>query len=162
MESIGFRIIGTVKGFQRDNETGLILPETLFEDKNTLYATGAHYLAYKIGTDTINQAIDNRFTTGAALVSGDEEYDGIAYGPTSSTLSHKLDTDINAGGDQATNYIEFSGSIAGPIGLAGVLALGFDYTHGSTAFANLYATYGISVTVDPGRTFYFYWRLTLS
>ena len=158
----GIKPVGTVIYFQRDNKTGLVVPDTYIEDKNTILNSFRYYLAYKIGTDTIDQAMDNRFTVGAALSAGDNGYDGIAYGQTTSLLENKLDTDINAGGDNATNYIEFSGSIAGPIGLAGLLVLGQNYVHGSTAFTNSHATYNIAVNVDSGRTFYFYWRLTLS
>ena len=156
-----FKPVGTVKGFQRD-KNGLFLPDTYFEGENAITTDLKAYLPYKAGTDTVNQAIDNRFTSGAALSSGDNGYDGIAYGTGLTALSYKLDTDINAGGDNATAYIEFSGNIAGPLTMLGYLLLGFNYVHGSTAFTKTYAAYLISQTIDSGNTFYFYWRITLT
>ena len=158
----GIKLIGTVRGFQKDNISGLVIPETVFQGKNLISAPLQYYLAYKIGTNTTDQAVDNRFTTGGTLSSGDNGYDGIAYGGVSS-LTGKLDTDINAGGDNATSYIEFSGSIAGPVSISSRLYLGWNYVHASTNFTKTYAIYSIgTVDVDSGRTFYFYWRFTLA
>lgn len=155
-------ILANVGGYQVDNKTGLIVPGTKFEDHNLIYNDLLYYLPYKTGTNTVNQAMDNLFAASGTLSSGDNGYDGIAYGVSSTGLTHKLDTDLNTGGDLATAYVEFSGSIAGSINLSAYLYLGFNYTHASTAFADTYAQYDINQNVESGRTFYFYWRLTLS
>lgn len=161
-EYIGIKPVGTVKYFQRDNRTGLIIPGTYVEDKNTVQDDLRYYLAYKTGTNTTNQALDSRFTVGGTLSGADDGDDGIAYGVSSDILSHKLDTDINAGGDNAINYIEFSGSIAGELNMSGVLVLGGDYDNSIPTLLDIYATYSITVFIESGRTFYFYWRLTLT
>jgi len=165
MEQVGLRIKGSVRYFQRDNLTGLIVPGTEHEEHNIIVEDLSFYLAYKIGTETINQSLSSRFTVGGTLSSGDNGDDGIAYGPAVpgvGLLSHKLDTDINAGGDNATNYIEFSGSIAGQLSMSGYLHLGHDYLNTNDDFEEPYAYYSISAEIDSGRTFYFYWRLTLT
>jgi len=161
MEEIGINLIGSVRYFQRDKLTGLIIPGTEVESKNTIVEDLSFYLAYKIGTDTINQSLSSRFTVGGTIGIGDNGDDGIAYGTsTISGLTHKLDTDINAGGALTESYIEFSGNIDGPLSLAGYLQLGHDY--GLGAFSEPYAYYAITTTIESGRTFYFYWRLTLT
>ena len=161
-EHIGIKSIGSVKYFQRDNRTGLMIPGTYVENENTIYPDLRYYLAYKIGTDTTNQSLSNRFATGGTLSSGDNGYDGIAYSTIPiESLSHKLDTDINAGGNNSTNYIEFSGSIAGELNMSGYLVLGHSYLHSSTIFVDTYAYYSITQFIESGRTFYFYWRITL-
>jgi hypothetical protein len=161
MEEVGLRLIGSVNYFQRDKLTGLIVPGTEVVSKNTIVEDLGFYLAYKIGTNTINQSLSNRFTVGGTIGVGDNGYDGIAYGTsTISGLTHKLDTDINAGGTLAESYIEFSGNIDGPLSLAGYLQLGHNYSVG--AFSEPYAYYAITTTVETGRTFYFYWRLTVT
>jgi hypothetical protein len=152
----------SIRGFQVDDRTGLILPKTYFEGENAIWADLMEYFAYKIGTETINQAMDNRFAAAGALSSGDNGYDGMAHGASATALDYKFDTDLNAGGTNAENYIEWLGTIAGPVSLTGSLFLGFNYAHGSTAFANTYAQYIINTTVDSGRTFYFYWRITVN
>jgi len=161
-EIVGIPIVGSVIYFQRDDLTGLIVPGTKVEDHNTINSDLTFYLAYKIGTNTINQSLNNRFTVGGALSSGDNGYDGIAYGGSSDILTYKLDTDINAGGTNAENYIEFVGSIAGPLVMSGVLVLGGNYLHSVPTLVDIYATYNISADIESGRTFYFYWRLTVT
>lgn len=161
-EHIGIKPIGIVRYFQRDNRTGLIVPGTYVEDKNTIYPDLRYYLAYKTGTDTVNQSLSNRFAVGGTTSAGDDGYDGIAYGTGQTALSHKLDTDINAGGNNSTDYIEFSGSIAGALNMSGLLVLGHSYLHSSTAFVDSYAYYAITQNIESGRTFYFYWRITLT
>lgn len=161
-EHVGIKPVGVVRYFQRDNKTGLIVPGTYVEDKNTIHDFLRYYLAYKIGTNTINQALDSRFATGGALSSGDNDDDGIAYGTDVGSLSHKLDTDINAGGNNSVDYIEFSGSIAGALNMSGYLVLGYDYAHAGTSFSKTYAYYSITQNIESGRTFYFYWRITLT
>ena len=161
-EHIGIKSIGSVKYFQRDNRTGLMIPGTYVENENTIYPDLRYYLAYKIGTDTTNQSLSNRFATGGTLSSGDNGYDGITFGYGQTALTHKLDTDINAGGNNSTNYIEFSGSIAGELNMSGELVLGHHYLQTNTAFNDPYAEYQITQNVESGRTFYFYWRITLT
>jgi hypothetical protein len=162
MEQHGIKIKGLVRYFQREKSTGILIPETYVEDHNAIYTDLQYYLAYKIGTDTVDQSLSNRFTVGGTLSSGDNGDDGIAYGtgPTYD-LTHKLDTDINAGGAETENYIEFSGSIDGPLTMSGYLQLGHSIVL-ATDFADVYAYYSISTEIDSGRTFYFYWRITLS
>ena len=161
-EHVGIKPIGSVRYFQRDNRTGLMIPGTYVENKNTIYSDLRHYLAYKIGTDTTNQSLSNRFATVGTLSSGDNGYDGITFGYGQTALTHKLDTDINAGGNNSTNYIEFSGSIAGELNMSGLLVLGHSYLHSSTAFVDSYAYYSITQNIESGRTFYFYGRITLT
>lgn len=165
MIEIKIPVTGSVRYFQRDNITGLIVPGTEHEDHNIIQNDLLNYLSYKIGTDTINQSISNRFTVGGTIDSGDDGYDGIGYSASSPTeaLTHKLDTDINAGGDLTELYIEFSGSIAGALNMTGYLQLGHNYDDVPSAlFNDLYAYYSISANIEAGRTFYFYWRLTIT
>jgi len=151
-----------VNGFQKDDKTGLILPETYFEDHNTVENDILYYLAYKIGTNTVNQCVDSRFAAGGALAVGDNTSDGIAHGASSTTLDYKLATSLVAGtGTGSVAYTELLGSIAGAVTLNGYLYIGFNYVHASTAFTKTYFSYNISQTVAAGRTFYFYWRITL-
>lgn len=164
-EVVGIKLKGSVKYFQRDDRTGLIIPRTECKDNNIIESDLQYYTAYKIGTNTINQSMSSRFAVGGTLSAGDNGDDGIAYGPGVpgvGLLSHKLDTDINAGGDNATDYIEFSGSIAGPLTMSGYLHLGHDYLNSNADFNEPYAYYAITTTIDSGRTFYFYWKLTLT
>ena len=161
-QHVGIKPIGIVRYFQRDNKTGLIVPGTYVEDKNTIQNDLRHYLAYKIGTDTTNQSLSSRFATGGTLSDTDDADDGIAYGSYEDSLSHKLDTDINAGGNNSTNYIEFSGSIAGELNMSGELVLGHHYLQTNTAFNDPYAEYQVTQFIESGRTFYFYWRITLT
>ena len=163
MIEIKVPVTGSVRYFQRDNITGLIVPGTEHEDHNVIQNDLLYYLPYKIGTDTINQSISNRFTVGGTIDSGDDGQDGIGYGTaTVDSLTHKLDTDINAGGDLTETYIEFVGSIAGAINMTGYLQLGHDYDDVPSArFNDLYAYYNISSNVEAGQTFYFYWRFAI-
>ena len=69
-------MIANVKGWQTDIKTGLIVPDTTFVDKNTLQNDIKYYLAYKVGTDTTNQAMDNLFDTDGAIGAGHIGEDG--------------------------------------------------------------------------------------
>lgn len=162
MEEVGLRLKGSVRYFNRDDRTGLIVPGTEVIDHNTITLDVTWYLAYKIGTHTIDQSMSNLFTVGGTIDTGDNGQDGIAYGTAAEdSLTHKLDTDLNAGGDNATNYIEYVGSIAGPLNMTAYLQLGEQVILGNQ-FSTVNAYYNINNNIESGQTFYFYWRLTVT
>ena len=149
-----------VRGFQTDLKTGLYVPGTYFEDHNTIQNDFRYYLAYKIGTNTTDQALNNLWTSDGALGSGDSGYDGIAHGAAGTALDYKFATSLNAGGDNSLTYIEYYGYIDGAVTLSGNLYLGFTYVHGGTTFTKLYSTYDINTSVAASRRYHFYWKIT--
>lgn len=157
-------MIANVKGWQTDLKTGLIVPDTTFYDYNTLQNDLKYYLAYKIGTDASDHAMDNLFDVDGAMSGSHLSHDGIAHGSTSVNLDYAFHTTLNAGGDNSTLYIEFYGYIdGGPISLNNNLYLGQVVT-GSTPYPFLYeyASYDINTSVAAGRRFHFYWRITIA
>ena len=159
-----------VRGFQVDTKTGLYVPNTYFEDKNTIQTALKAYLAYKIGTDTTDRALDNRFTyegpaSGASSMDG---YDGIAY-ESAGDLAYLYVTSINQGGDNSTSYIEFEGYLVADAGTGDIntgtnsMVLGHDYNHGAAPdFTTEFSRYSCALNITQGRTDYFYWRITMT
>lgn len=155
-------MIANVKGWQTDLKTGLVVPESVFEDRNTLQNDIKYYLAYKIGTDITNQALDDLFTSDGAPTAGNLNEDGIAHGTSSSNLDLILDSSLSVGGDNSTSYIEFYGFIDGAQTLTDNLYLGFNLAVLSpNEFTKEYASYDINISVAAGRRFHFYWRVTI-
>lgn len=151
-------MLANIKGWQTDLKTGLIIPDSVFYDKNTVQNDLKYYLAYKIGTDTTDQALDNLFPTDDTPVAGD----GIAHGASSATITEVFATSLSVGGDNSTTYIEFYGYIDGSVSLTNNLYLGWGLTLGPNEFQKEYASYDINTSVAAGRRFHFYWRVTIN
>ena len=154
-------MLANIKGWQTDLKTGSIIPGSVFEDKNTVQNDLKYYLAYKIGTDTTDQALDNLFPTDDTPVVGD----GIAHGVSSTEITEVFATSLSTGGDNSTVYIEFYGYIDGDdpsTSLTNNLYLGYGLTLGPSEFSKEYASYDINTSVTLGRRFHFYWRVTIN
>lgn len=153
---------GFVRYFQRDNTTGLMIPGTYVEDTNTIQNGLKYYLSNSIEAG-VNKTLTPLFAVGQVPDSGDLNDSGIALNHwETSTISNVLNTDLNAGGTGSESYFEYLGSYVGAVTLRGTLILGHDLQAGLTAFLDEFAYYTINVTVPAARTFYFYWRITLS
>jgi len=158
------KLRGDVKGFQTDKKTGLLVPNTYFEDHNTIDSNLHEYLAYKITTNTNNYSLDNLFTTHRVPIIGDSNMDGICHCTVGdgTGINYVFDTDLNAGGDNATSYIEYYAHGEGALTLTGYLLLIYDLTEwDSTKVTAIYASYDINTSVLVGRVFHFYWKITL-
>jgi hypothetical protein len=154
--------IGITRGFQTDNRTGLLVPGTYFENlRNTIQNDLKYYLAYKMGTNTTDQAMNNLFTVGGAIGGGHAGEDGMAHG-TGGVADYAFVTTLNAGGDNSAEYIEFYGYIVGAVTLNNNLYLGFNMQWPGQDFAKTYAEYDINTSVGAGRTFHFYWKITVT
>lgn len=151
-----------IKGWQTDLKTGLIIPGSVFYNKNTVQNDLKYYLAYKIGTNTTDQTMDSLFTTDGTPVGGHEGDDGIAHGTSSTVLTDIFATSLSTGGDNSTVYIEFYGYIDGSVSLTNNLYLGYDFSLAPNSFAKEYASYDINTSVAAGRRFHFYWRVTIN
>ena len=154
-------MLANVKGWQTDLKTGLVVPGTEFEDHNTIQNALKYYLAYKIGTDTPDRAMNNLFNTDGAPGPGNVGQDGIGHGTNSTSLDLILDTSLSVGGDNTVNYIEFYGFIDGAVTLTDNLYLGQGYIQGPNEFSYEYASYDINTSVAAGRRFHFYWRVQI-
>ncbi|MCP4392855.1 MAG: hypothetical protein GY804_01075 [Alphaproteobacteria bacterium] len=134
--------------------------------KNTIQDALINYLAYKIGTNTNNQALDNLHTYQGAtygISATQEGEDGIAYHSTANNnLDNYFVTTLNAGGGVSDGYIEFYGYLDGPLTLAGLLHLGFNYEQANEAYEFLFASISISQVVAASRRYGHYWKITLS
>jgi len=165
----GLKPKGFVRYFQRDDKTGLIVPGTYVEDTNTVNSGLTKYLAYVVTTvPGAPQDLDSKFGTGRAYTAtayptGDIGGDGIALleGGEVPAITLVLATSLNDGGDGSSDYVEYLGSIPGSVTLDGTLQLGWNLI-GTTGFTAVYASYSINVDVLAGRTFYFYWKITMS
>ena len=165
MENSGGRLSlkGSVRYYQTDDKTGLLIPGTYKEEENTINSTLLYYLAYKIGTDTTDYALSSLFGTGQAASGGDVGDDGIAHGSgTIDDIDYVFDTDLNDGGDEVETYIEYYGTIPGAVTLNGYLQLGHNLISGPYQFSQVFAYYDINETVASGRTFHFYWKISLT
>ena len=162
-----------VMGYQVDKDSGLYIHNTYFKGKNTLQTELKKYLAYKIALDTTDRAVlTNKFTFeggvaegGAAAMDG---YSGMAYEGQGDYL-YIFDTDLSQGGDNATAYIEFVGFLNADATTGDIapgaynMVLGHDYNAGGPGpFATLFSRYSHTLSVLQGRTFYFYWRISIA
>jgi len=150
-------MLANVKGWQTDIKTGLIIPNSSFEDHNTIQNDLRYYLAYKIGTNTTDQALNDLFSADGTPITGD----GIAHGTSPTSITEVFDTSLSLGGDNSTNYIEFYGFIDGSVTLGDNLYLGFGLTLSPNEFSKYYASYDINTSVASGRRFHFYWRISV-
>jgi len=153
------KITGHVLMFQTDIKTGTLVPGTVKEDHNAITDTLKAYLAQKIGDDSVNYAIDNLFSSATPA----DGQDGIAHGdPSTYDVDNAFVTTKNAGGDGSETYIEFYGYIDGAVTLNQSLLLGHNYQAATYNFEKVFATYDINETVDSGRRYHFYWKITIS
>jgi len=153
--------LANVKGWQTDLKTGLIVPGTMFEDHNTIQNDLRYYLAYKIGTNTTDRALNNLFTVDGTPGGGHVGQDGIAHGTAYTSLTDILATSLSVGGDNTVNYIEFYGYIDGAVSLTNNLYLGQGFIISPNEFSYQFASYDINTSVGAGRRFHFYWRIRI-
>ena len=153
---------GFVRYFQRDNTTGLMIPGTYVEDTNTIQNGLKYYLSNSIEAG-VNKTLTPLFAVGQVPDSGDLNDSGIALANWATyNIEYVLNTDLNTGGTGSESYFEYLGSIVGAVTLRGELILGHDLKAGLVEFTDEFAKYTINVVVPAARTFYFYWRITLS
>jgi hypothetical protein len=152
-------MLANVKGWQTDLKTGLIVPGSVFEDKNTIQNGLTYYLAYKIGTDTTDRALNNLFSADGSP-SGHGGEDGIAH-HDGSEIDLIFDTTLSVGGNNSVSYIEFYGFIDGSATLDTSLYLGHNMIVTPYQFTTTFATYSINTSVASGRRFHFYWRINI-
>ena len=157
-------IRGDVRYYQTDDKTGLLVPGTYKEEANTIFTDLQYYLMYKIGTDTTDYAMDSLFPTGRAVIGTDIGEDGIVHADasTGATVDYVFDTDLNDGGDEVETYIEYYGTLPGAATLNGYLQLGQALIGTPYELSRTFAYYDINETVAAGRTFHFYWKISLS
>ena len=155
---------GHVRGWVTEN--GIIVPNTYFEKKNTIQNSLKYYLAYKIGTDTTDYALDDLFTasgTQAGVGAAQESKDGIAHGTAATdSINYILQTTKNAGGTNAEDYIEFYGLYDGAITATSYLQIGNVYGDAETAFAVCFSSVSINTTTAAGQKLHYYWKFTIS
>ena len=176
-EALDIKTRGSVVYFQTDS--GILIPEskaipdfrkeiipgTFHQGRNTIQNALKYYLAYKIGTDITDKALDALTVSSGTVASvgaANDGKDGIFSGPGSSLVDHILLTTKNAGGIEAEAYVEYYGTIAGSLTLSDTLYLGHNYVNSSTALTTTFATYPINEVVAASRTFHFYWKITIS
>jgi len=148
----------------------LIIPGSLTEDNNTISTNLKNYLAYKIGTDTTDRALD-ALTISDGLVASvgaaNNGKDGMFWGVTAPSYTDVLvlgilDTSLNTGGTEAEAYIEFYGFVDGSQTVSSQLSLAHNYVDATTKVSTIFATYALSETVAASRRFHFYWKITIS
>ena len=157
-------LTGEVRHYHTDDKTGLMIPGTFYKGPNTINSALGYYLMYKLGTHTVNQAIDTFFTAGAAVNGDDLTREGIAHSSsqTGVDIDYVFLTSLNTGGDESVAYTEFYEALAGAVTLDGYLQLGFALIGAPYEFSKVFAYYAINETVAAGRTFHFYWRITVA
>jgi len=162
--TLGIR--GSVRSHQtwldeRGLDSGEIVRGTEMKDHNTIHDDLKAYLAYKIGTDTTDQALDDLFTT--EVEASEVGNDGIAYNPSTGVIKPFVTT-LNSGGDNSETYIEFYGyrtnSGASAYQLAGYLRIGFNLAGGvgTYAFSDVFAEYIVNTSIEVDRRYHFYWK----
>ena len=163
-KSTDLTIGGHVRGWVTEN--GIIVPNTYFEKKNTIQNALKYYLAYKIGADVTNLAMDNLFTasgTQAGVGAAQDGKDGITHGTGAINLvNYILQTTKNAGGTNAENYIEFYGLYDGAATLTGYLHAGNAYDNSNTALDWCFSSVAVNTTTAAGQKFHYYWKFTIS
>lgn len=173
----GIQIKGECRGFQtyleyEPNKAGILMPIDTKQKvpgtdtgwvKNTIQAGLTQYLAYKLGTNTTNRALDSLFAADGAIGGGDDGDDGIHNGESlgGGPAGYKLATTLNDGGTEAESYIEFYGYIDGAVTLE-YLTLGHDYLHASEVFNTVFAGIAVNQTVAASRRYGHYWKITLA
>ena len=146
-------------------DTGRIVPHTEFRCKNTIQPAFLYYLAYKVGTDTTDRALNALFTdngTQAGVGAAQNAKDGIAHGQSPNAIDYILETVLNDGGTEAEAYIEFYAFITGAATLDQFLYIGFAYANGSTNFTKLWSYISISQAVAANRRYHHYWKFTFA
>lgn len=147
-------------------DTGKIVPHTEFMCKNTIQSAFLYYLAYKVGTDTTDRALNALFTdngTQAGVGAAQNGKDGVAHGIASPvTIDYILETTLNDGGTEAEAYIEFYAFITGAATLNALLMLGFNYVNASQDWTKEWSQVSISQSVAANRRYHHYWKFTFA
>ena len=148
-------------------DTGKIVPNTEWDSKNTITTALLYYLAYKVGTDTTDRALDNLFAsegTKAGVGAANASKDGIVEGTYGlPAVDHILLTVLNSGGTEAQAYIEFYGYITGAVTLDSYLSIGHNYSNaGDGSLTKRFSDIAISQVVAADRRYHHYWKWTFA
>ena len=164
MKDAVIEVNGTIKSWQTELDTGVIVPGTKQINHNTIGSDLKKYLAHVMAVTTDESIKEADLQTSITFVY-EAGKSGIAFVLSGASYqSEWFITEINDGGDGIEAYVEFYGYIDGAVTLNGTLQLGSVLTGGaSTAvYTNTFATYTINETVPAARRFHFYWKVTMS
>ena len=146
-------------------DTGKVVPHTEWKARNTLQTGLLYYLAYKIGTNTTDRALDDLFISSglvAAVGAANDGKDGIVEGPSGAAeVEGILVTTLNDGGTEAEAYIEFYGYMEGAYSLDDNLILGHNFVD-STDSITEFSKVSINQEVAANRRYHHYWKITLA
>lgn len=150
-------------------DTGFVIKDTMWDGENTITDKLRAYLAYKIGADVTDYAMDSLFAA-EGLVAGNDEKGGIieavSTGSTGSISPGDVDTcfitTLNDGGDNTEVYIEFYGYKTGSYTIDDYLILGQGYENTDDSMDHVFAYISASQSIAANRRYHHYWKITLS
>ncbi len=146
-------------------DTERVVPRTRWKSCNTLDNGLLYYLAYKIGTNTTDRALDSLFTASgsqAGVGAAQNAKDGIVLNIGGST-AHILLTTLNAGGAEGEAFIEFYGNIDGSIPtFVGSLVIGHNYDNSEPDFTTKFSSVSVSQAIAANRRYHHYWKFTFA
>lgn len=164
------KIKGFVRGWEED-ENGLIVPDSYFAKPNTITASCKAKLVQKMGNSALDIAIDNLFTGQDPADAAQDGLDGIASysvkNASSQNPSLLFVTSINSN-SISDNFIEFYGRVDAtsfPLTVGSWLILGRNYNSVPPPlfFEDYYAEVTIpQKTIEVGRSYHLYWKITIS
>ena len=148
-------------------DTGKVVPHTEWSSKNTIANALLYYLAYKVGTDTEDRALDTLFTgngTKASVGAAQAAKDGIVHGVYGvPSVDYILQTVLNAGGTEVQAYIEFYAYITGAATLDDYLSVGHNYSNsGDGSLTTVFSNVTIDQSVAADRRYHHYWKFTFA
>jgi hypothetical protein len=182
------QIKGTVRTWEESKDApGIMIPGTYKEDFNAISTGMKRLFAYALVTSN-NYAMDNLFAVSEVTTDSvtNNNKDGIYYykqfvaggsdlddpskfsGTSGNGLQAILKTTKNSGGDKEEVFTEFFGELDGPFSYTGgSLGLGYNYQNTATSGNNggvigvHYANKPQDITIDAGRKFFVYWKITI-
>lgn len=148
-------------------DTGRVVPHTKWSCKNTIATAFLQYLAYKVGTETTDRALNSLFTgngTQASVGAAQNGKDGVVHGTLGpSDVDYILQTTLNDGGTEAETYIEFYAFITGAATLTASLHVGHNYANaGDGGLTTVFSTVSVSQTPAANRRYHHYWKFTFA
>ncbi len=148
-------------------DTGIVVPGSVRKQRNTIQNALVNYLAFTIGSSSVDIALDSLFATDgtqASVGAAEAGNDGIVVGTVGpQDVTHILTTTKNDGGLNSENFIEFYGTIDGAQTLSGLAILGFNYSNaGNGSLETIFSQVNISETVAANRRYHHYWKLTIT
>ena len=167
-KATAIKVVGSVRGHQtwldeHGRDSGEIVPGSQLEDKNTIEDALKAYLAYKIGTDTTDYALNNLFTADEATPFGTMAgLDGIVIYDAVPGDWNTFITTLNDGGDNTETYIEYYGYHTNSGGSAESLVSELRLLHSLNSSEIVFASYTIGTTLADGRRYHFYWKISFA